>query len=319
MTNIRDIAKKAGVSVSTVSRVLNNHPYVSDQKRKRVEEIIDELNYEQNMNAVHLSKGKTQMVAIVLPFVNHPYFSMLLEGIASEALKAQYQLVICQTNYEVQKEVDALNMLKTKQVDGVIICSRASDWNVIEHYQMYGPIIICENTKERSIPSVYIDHFGAFEQALTYLNKEGHRHIGYCIGRHAGTNSQQRAAAYHNYLKKVGEPFRPEWVFEGCLYVTDGDWIVKQLLNMKKRPTALLVTNDQVAVGVMTRCAQEGISVPSDIAIIGFDNHPLTSYLQITTIQLPLIEMGEKLFYLFLHPEHQKIELPFQLIERKTV
>ncbi|MER2256753.1 MAG: LacI family DNA-binding transcriptional regulator, partial [Priestia megaterium] len=113
MTNIRDIAKKAGVSVSTVSRVLNHHPYVKEEKRRLVEQVIHELNYEQNINAVHLSKGKTNMIAVVLPFINHPYFSLLLEGVASQALEKHYQLVICQTNYDVKKEEEALHMLKT--------------------------------------------------------------------------------------------------------------------------------------------------------------------------------------------------------------
>lgn len=202
MTNIRDIAKKAGVSVSTVSRVLNHHPYVKEEKRRLVEQVIHELNYEQNINAVHLSKGKTNMIAVVLPFINHPYFSLLLEGVASQALEKQYQLVICQTNYDVKKEEEALHMLKTKQVDGVIICSRASSWSTIEYYQQYGPIAVCENIQNRSIRSVYVDHYAAFKQALMYLKEKGYTDIGYCIGRMTGTNSLQRQQAYKEYIKK---------------------------------------------------------------------------------------------------------------------
>jgi DNA-binding LacI/PurR family transcriptional regulator len=309
MTNIRDIAKKAGVSVSTVSRVLNHHPYVKEEKRRLVEQVIQELNYEQNINAVHLSKGKTNMIAVVLPFINHPYFSLLLEGVASQALEKQYQLVICQTNYDVKKEEEALHMLKTKQVDGVIICSRASSWSTIEYYQQYGPIAVCENVQDRSIRSVYVDHYAAFKQALMYLKEKGYTEIGYCIGRMTGTNSQQRQQAYKEYIKRINQPYHPE----------DGEKVVEKLVQMKNRPQALLVTNDQVAIGIKAQCEQAGISVPGDLAIIGFDNHPLSSYLQITTIELPLKEMGETLFTLVGNKVTQKIELPFRFIERKSV
>lgn len=319
MTNIRDIAKKAGVSVSTVSRVLNHHPYVKEEKRRLVEQVIHELNYEQNINAVHLSKGKTNMIAVVLPFINHPYFSLLLEGVASQALEKQYQLVICQTNYDVKKEEEALHMLKTKQVDGVIICSRASSWSTVEYYQQYGPIAVCENVQNRSIRSVYVDHYAAFKQALLYLKEKGYTDIGYCIGRMTGTNSQQRQQAYKEYIKGINQPYHSEWVFQGCLNVTDGEKVVKKLVQMKDRPQALLVTNDQVAIGIKAQCEQAGILVPGDLAIIGFDNHPLSSYLQITTIELPLKEMGETLFTLVGNKATQKIELPFRFIERKSV
>lgn len=319
MVNIRDIAKKAGVSVSTVSRVLNNHPYVSEEKRERVQAVVDALNYEQNINAVHLSKGKTNRIAVALPFINHPYFSVILEGIAKEALGAHCQLILCQTAYDLQKEMDALHMLKTKQVDGVIICSRANDWDVLSEYQSYGPIVVCENGTAKKVSSVYVNHYAAFEKALSYLHENGHQKIGYCVGRMSGTNSEQRANAYGDFMKRMQEPIRKEWIFTDCLYITDGDMIVDRLLAMDDRPTGLLVTNDQLAVGVITRCKKEGLSVPKDIAIIGFDNHPLTAYLDITTIELPLFEMGEYLFKLVLDKSLQYMELPFQLIERQTV
>lgn len=125
MANIREIARLAGVSVSTVSRVLNNHPYVSPDKREAVLKTIRELNYSPNINAVHLSRGKTNMVGVVLPTINHPYFSELLEGIAEEAIKHNIQLVIFQTGYNLEKEFEALEQLRGHLIDGVIIASRA--------------------------------------------------------------------------------------------------------------------------------------------------------------------------------------------------
>lgn len=149
MTNIKDLAKMAGVSVTTVSRVLNNHPYVSKEKRNAVLAAIKESNYEQNINAVHLSKGKTQMIGVVLPFSDHPYFALLLKGIAKQALENNYKLVLFQTDYMESRELEALQMLKQKQIDSLIICSRTCEWSVIQEYLSYGTIVLCEDTKGR--------------------------------------------------------------------------------------------------------------------------------------------------------------------------
>ncbi|MBM7703666.1 LacI family DNA-binding transcriptional regulator [Metabacillus iocasae] len=320
MGNIRDIAKKAGVSVSTVSRVLNHHPYVKEDKRQAVLKAIEEMNYTKNMNAVHLSKGQTFVVGVVLPYINQSYFSAVLEGIAEEALASDYQLMICQTNYEIKQEIQALEMLKMKQVDGLLICSRACDWEVIREYQMYGPIIVCEDGRGTDVSSVFIDHYAAFEKGLHHLIEQGHRRIGYCIGRRTGVNSYQRERAYRNIMNELGEPIREEWIFDQCLLLEDGERVASRLIKLTSRPTALLVTNDQVAAGLVLQCQHLGIRVPEDLAIIGFDNQSISHVLQLTTIELPLKELGRQLFQLFLHKDNVKhIEVSTQLIKRLTV
>src|SRR5690606_1706614 len=124
MTNIKDLVKIAGVSITTVSRVLNNHPYVSDEKRRAVMEAIEATNYQKNINAVHLSRGKTNLIGVVLPFFDHPYFSLVLKGITNQAEKHNYKLVLFQTDYRKEREMEALQMLKQKLLDALIICSR---------------------------------------------------------------------------------------------------------------------------------------------------------------------------------------------------
>lgn len=112
MTNIKDLAKMAGVSVSTVSRVLNNYPYINEEKRNAVLKAIKETNYHKNINAVNLSKGKTQMIGVVLPFSDYPYFSLILKGISRQAHKHNYKLILFQTGYIESREMEALQMLK---------------------------------------------------------------------------------------------------------------------------------------------------------------------------------------------------------------
>nr|WP_239422158.1 substrate-binding domain-containing protein [Bacillus sp. CGMCC 1.16541] len=165
-----------------------------------------------------------------------------------------------------------------------------------------------------------MDHYSAFEKVLRHLIEQGHRHIGYCIGRRTGVNSYQRHKAYTRIMNELGEPIREEWIFHHCLLLEDGERVARKWRSLTSRPTALLVTNDQVAAGMMLQCQQLGIKIPGDLALIGFDNQPISQVLQLTTIELPLKKMGNELFELFLHKRKLKhIEIATRLIKRATV
>ena len=321
MTNIKDVAKMAGVSVTTVSRVLNNHPYVSSEKKNAVLEAIRESNYQQNINAVHLSMGKTFLVGVVVPFIDHSYFAMLIKGIANEALKNHYNLVLFQTNYVERRELEALKMLQQKQIDALIICSRICTWSTIEAYLPFGHIVLCEDSRGRNVSSIFVDHYKNFLFALDYLHQRGHQNIGYCIGRKTGTNSRNRALAYKDFLKNYHLSYNPAYIFEDCLYFEDGEKVVDRIKQLINPPTALLVTSDEVAAGIVT-CAQNlDITIPDDLAIIGFNNQPIAKMMNITTIEIPLEDIGRKLFLQSIN-ENEVIaqdEIPVNLIERRTV
>nr|WP_263323697.1 LacI family DNA-binding transcriptional regulator [Neobacillus sp. Marseille-Q6967] len=321
MTNIRDLAKMAGVSVTTVSRVLNNHPYVREEKKLAVLDAIKKSDYQQNINAVHLSKGKTFLVGVVIPYSDHPYFALLINGMANEALKENYKLVLIQTSYERNKEIEALQMLKQKQIDALIICSRICEWSTIEEYTTYGPIVLFEDTKGKEVSSTFIDHYKCFLFALEYLFKKGHKKIGYCIGRRSGTNSKYREAAYKDFIEKYSISNNPEYIFDHCLYFEDGEKVVSRIKEMTDPPTALLVTSDQVAAGIVTCAKSQNIFIPSDLALIGFDNQPIAKMMNITTIEIPLAEIGKKLFLQAIsdNKEVTNEEIKVHLIERKTV
>lgn len=320
MSNIRDIASLANVSVTTVSRVLNNHPYVSQEKREAVWQAIEKMNYQRNMSAVHLSKGKTNVIGVVTPHIHHHYFSVLLEGIAQEAHMHEYKLMILQTNYEANKEVEALDMLKYKQVDGILITSRQSSIEVIKTYMAYGPIVLCEETDNLPISSVCINHYQAFKDAMNALLTKGYRHIGYCVNRPESKSSLKRREAYVDTLKQINEPLREEWIFTDCLSIEDGERVAKEWASLQSRPDALLVTNDSVASGIVIECQKRGIQIPNDLAIIGFDNEPIAKALNITSMELPLRAMGQKAFQQCLtQTPVSQLVLPHKLIERGTV
>lgn len=319
MSNIKDIARIAGVSVTTVSRVLNDEPYVSEEKRKAVLNAIELTNYQRNQNAVNLSKGKTNLIGVVIPFSHHPYFGLLIDGIANEAIKNNYKLVLFQSNYEEKREIEALRMLQHKQIDSLIICSRKCSLEMIEEYMQYGQIILFEDTRNTGVSSTFIDHYNCFMVALEYLYQKGHRKIGYSIGRRTGMNSKQREDAYNDFYRKYNEPVNSDFVFDNCYYFEDGERIVQSLSKLKERPTALLVTSDQVAAGVQTCCNDHEIAIPKDLAIIGFDNQPIAKVMKLTTVEIPLREVGKKLFIQAINTETTQEEIAVKLIERQTV
>lgn len=325
MVNIKDIAKMAGVSVTTVSRVLNDHPYVSEEKRKAVIEIVEKLNYSQNANAVHLSKGKTNIVGVILPYINHPCFDAMVGGMMEVALAHNYRVLLCQTNYNKKEEMKSLHMLKTKQLDGLIICSRANEWETIEPYASYGTIVACEDNDISNISSVYTNHSAAFQLGMDYLIEKGYKKIGYCTGRKLGPSSQKRFDVYKQQLQSIDEEVNEEWIFTECFTLEDGVKVAHKLKEMQHLPEALIVAGDEVAIGVMTEAEKLGIQVPEDLAIIGFDNQPISQVLQLTTIDQNLNEIGRKAFEMFYRQtsdersKQEKVEIPYELVERSTV
>ncbi|QEQ15373.1 LacI family DNA-binding transcriptional regulator [Bacillus sp. BS98] len=325
MANIKDIAKMAGVSVTTVSRVLNDHPYVSEEKRKAVIEIVEKLNYSQNANAVHLSKGKTNIVGVILPYINHPCFDAMVGGMMEVALAHNYRVLLCQTNYNKKEEMKSLHMLKTKQLDGLIICSRANDWETIEPYASYGTIIACEDNDISNISSVYTNHSAAFQLGMNYLIEKGYKKIGYCTGRKLGPSSQKRFDVYKHQLQSIDEEVNEEWIFTECFTLEDGVRAAHKLKEMQVLPEALIVAGDEVAIGIMTEVEMLGIQVPEDLAIIGFDNQPISQVLQLTTIDQNLKEIGKNAFEMFYRQvsnesyKQEKVEIPYELVERSTV
>ncbi|NMH67486.1 LacI family DNA-binding transcriptional regulator [Bacillus sp. RO3] len=320
MTNIRSIAKMAGVSVSTVSRVLNEHPYVKEEKRKKVLEAIGKLNYIKNANAVHLSKGKTYSIGVVLPFLNLPYFGEILQGIAGEALKHGYHMQLFQTNYDKEAELDAFRRMQMKEVDGLILTSRSNSLDVITPFLENTNVVFCENVNGHPYKKVYIDHYQAIRKGVHYLHSKGHSRIGLCLHRTFGTNSEERIRGFHDGLESAGLYVRDEWIFNDCYHLEDGRNVVKEWKELTDKPTAIIVTSDQVSAGMVTEAGKRGISIPEEMAILSFDNHPIADALNITSFEVPIQKVGQESFKLFLENEDPyPVILHTKLFDRQTV
>jgi DNA-binding LacI/PurR family transcriptional regulator len=319
VTNIHDIAKMAGVSATTVSRVLNHHPHVNEETVKAVQRAIDETGYTKNIHAVHLKKGRTNLIGIVVPFMDQIYFSQLVDGIARAVSKTDCHLLIIQTQYIEEKELEALELLKTKQIDCLIFCSRSVQMDVLQSYSQSGKMVVLEDIQVEGISCTYMNHYDSFYAALAFLYANGHKRIGICLNRENSTSSLQRKKAFADFLNAHQLPFLDEDVVTDCLYLEDGINLANQLIQSAARPTAFLVTNDQVAAGLYTTLVRAGWNVPKDLAIIGFDNQSISKALDMTTVQIPFNKIGEQLIKQALESEATRHEIKLELIKRGTV
>lgn len=330
MANIKDIAKKAGVSTATVSRVLNGHPYVSERSRLAVEEAMRQLNYTPNSSAVHLKRGKTGIIAAIIKRIDHPFMSGLMQGIGEVALKKGCQIMVCQTRLQSREELKFLHLLRTKQVDGILLEDMQNEWEEVAPYASHGPLVLVNTFEKRAtVPMVYVNNYNGARQALLHLVEKGHRSIAVCLGKQSNafcTVQGPRWQAYQDVLSEAGIKIDNRYVFENVSTsnVLAGKELFRTIRGMANKPTALFTGSDQVAAGFILEARKHGVRIPEDIAVVGFDDQPIAELMDITTVYQPIREMGEHaakiLFRLMegLPVSRGTVEMPHRLVIRST-
>ncbi|MWC28624.1 LacI family DNA-binding transcriptional regulator [Paenibacillus sp. MMS18-CY102] len=323
MTNISEIAKKAKVSRTTVSRVLNNHPYVKADKRDAVLQVVKEMHYVPNFNAVHLSKGKTNIIGVMVPKIDHPFFSQLIAGIGDACNRYSYSLLLHQSNNDLNQELDFFNKLKYKLVDGLILGSTISPAHVLDDMSGYGKIISCEASESSKIASVFINHESGMQLALDHLREQGHQHIGLCIGNAKSGVGVNRKKSFFQYQQKHQLNWNTDWYFDGKYTIEDGIHVARALFSLPQRPTAIVVGSDYVAAGIIYEAKKQGVPIPESLAVTGFDNQPISEVMELSTIHQPIKELGNtaaELLYNLINnqeiPSTNKLEL--KLLARKS-
>lgn len=329
MANISDVANATGLSRATISRVINNHPYVSEENKELVRKAMNELGYYPNSSAQRLRNQRTDLVAVLIPRLTNPFFTSILEGIENVASQNGLQLLICQTKNEKKKEINFLKLLKSKQVDGIILTSIENDWNVIEQYLDCGPIILCNEYYENATcPMVRLNQVQGSYLGIHHLLERGYRKIGYCCGGLSSGLSQDRRKGIETALSEFGLTLNEEWIFSGAFDINDGVTIMNQVLSFKERPEALFAGGDEVASGIIKEAKRNGLKIPDDIAVLGFDDQPVAELIvpTLTTIHQPGEDIGHKVMEVMidilndnLDPRNQKIyELPIKLVVRDS-
>ncbi|TWI55902.1 LacI family DNA-binding transcriptional regulator [Halalkalibacter nanhaiisediminis] len=328
MATIEDVAKRAGLSRSTVSRVINHHPYVSEKKKKLVYDAMKELEYHPNSSAQRLRTQKTDTIAVLVPRLTNPFFPFLIEGLEMIAVEYGFQLLICQTHQDKEKELNFLNLLQTKQVDGLIFTSIENDWETIATYKECGPIILCnEYRSEATFPVVRLDQVKGSYLGTRHLIEKGHKKIAYCGGT-ASELGIDREKGFRKAINEFSLEVREEWVFRDPYSIDCGKRVLREIQVMEDRPTAIFTGSDEIAAGIIKQAKTLGVKIPEEIAVIGFDDQPIAELMEptLTTIRQPIKEMGQKTMEVMLsmlnNPsgnEKQIIELPIQVISRESV
>lgn len=299
MATIKDVAQKAGLSVTTVSRFLNNHPYITDDKREKILSAMKELDYQPSTVAQQMRGVKSQRIGILISRITNPFFACLVDALEVTARQKGYSVLIIQNHNSSGEEKNGLDLLKKKIIDGLILCAAESDSQEIEDYQKYGPILLCNTSIEATnLPVVRVDDQSATYNAIGYLITKGYRHIAYSTG---GSFQQKGHGSRRNNgflmaMDEAGLTVNEQWIFRNKHTYQDGQEIARQLLEIapQQRPDAIFAGSDEVACGLLFTLTAKGIRVPEDIAIIGFDNLPVASMINIplTTVSQPIEELG---------------------------
>ena len=326
---IRDIAGAAGVSIATVSRVLNGRPDVSTATREAVLRVVKEQGFSMNRSARALSGGRTGLIGVTVPIVHLEYFSRILWG-ASEALyEHDMRVVLCPTMHERERELSLLEMLLQGTTDGALLLLTRESNDALTALERQGyPFVVLDprHPVSESTPAVSAGHLGGAKAATEHLLSLGHRRIGVITGPHGWMASIQRLDGYQVSLAAAGIASEPRLIAKGNFTNDSGYWGALELLSLRKPPTAIFAFNDEMAVGVMRAAAERGLEIPRDLSIVGFDDLEKTRIVApaLTTVRQPLAEMGRMAVSLLTRLlerqpiEAMRVELATKLVVRES-
>ncbi|WP_099159565.1 LacI family DNA-binding transcriptional regulator [Virgibacillus ndiopensis] len=296
MATIHEVAQKAGVSAATVSRVINNRNTVSEKTRMRVEQAIHELEYEPSVLGRNLRNSESRLLLVLIPSISNPFYSEIINGIEDTAIAQGYNILLCETDSNPNREAIYFNMIRNRLADGIISMDpTVNKEKLIELANTY-PIVQCsEYEKDGSISYVTIDNELAAYQAVKHLIKLGQKKIALINSDEKFLYARERRQGYEKAMREFGLPIKSEWI-----YITDqlgfqsGQQAMRVLLNLADRPTAVFAVSDILAIGALKEININDLRVPQDIAIVGFDKISFSNMTHptLTTVAQPMYKMG---------------------------
>jgi LacI family transcriptional regulator len=293
MTTIKDVALEAKVSVATVSRVLNNSGYVSEDTRKRVLKAITKLDYKPNEVARILFKKQSRTVALIVPDIKNPFFPEIARAIEDVLSNKKYTLILCNSDEQEEKEKMYLDLMKQKYVDGIIIVTSTL---TPKHIVKNGiPMVALDRPIDDTIPSVSVDNYEGAKQAVRHLKSIGCKKIAHIRGPRNVINADERFRGYLDEVRK--EPwFKEDYIVDGNFNIIQTVEVTKKLLRKHPDIDGIFAGNDYMAVGVMKAAAQMGIKIPEELSVIGFDGIELCQLTnpEITTMSQPIYDLGSQ-------------------------
>jgi LacI family repressor for deo operon, udp, cdd, tsx, nupC, and nupG len=307
VSNIYEVAKRAGVSTATVSRVLSRPSVVSPDTRRRVLQAVERLGYEPNSAAKNLRTLRTAKLLVTVPDISNPFFSLILQGIEETAQREGYSVLVGDTQHDEKREERYALMLRRKEADGLIFLGHRLPKEAAALVRAAAPrcapvVNGCEFSPRLGIPSVHIDNAKAAAEAMDHLYRLGHRRIGIVTGPlvsplsrdrlHGATSRAQTARAERDFV-----------VMHGDFSIESGTLAAERLLGRREPPSAIFCFNDEMAMGVMETARRRRIRIPDDLSLVGFDDIRFARYMDppLTTVAQPMRAIGEGTVRLLLH------------------
>lgn len=299
---IKDIAKRANVSPSTVSRVLNNSGYVKEETRIKINEAIKEMNYTPSAIARSLSRRETNTIGVIVPDITNTYFGEIIQGISHVAEENDLNIIFFNTDNNLEKEIKALNILKEQRIKGVIMTPGFGAEKANEIYKdtivnLNCPVIlVAADVKGTDLNGVFVDNIkGAFD-STSLLIKEHHKKIGIMLGIISSEPTSQRLEGYKKALEENDIKINEKYIYYGDYSMEKAYELTKEIIASENKPTALIVCSNRMTMGVLKAIEEAEMKIPDDISIIGSDKNELLDMLRmnITYVDECPVELGKK-------------------------
>lgn len=337
MASILDVAKLAGVSKSTVSRVVCNNGFVKEDTRLAIERAMKELNYTPSYFAQGIRTGKTKTIAMLVPDQSNVFYNAMLDGIETEALKYGYMVFVCNTNRSLSTEISYTKELLKRNIDGIIYNTYEKSRKNLDYFLSLSetlPLVFMDNIvpKGEMAPFVVADGYKSTKSAVQYLYQKGCRKIAYIRIPPDISVINHRYEGYKAGLQECGIPMNKEYVFQSEkrsvteTHLDVGMEGAKYLMSLPVRPDAIMAATDVIAIGAIKYLKSQGIQIPDEVKIIGYDNISLCTIIdpQLTTIAQPIREIGAEAAKILInringiHNEREQLVLDAELLVRET-
>ena len=328
-TSIKDVAKEAGVSIATVSRVLNDIDVVNEDTKKKVLDAIKKLGYRPNIVARSLKTQRTKTIGILIPDISSQFYPEIVRGAEDVSNIYDYNVILCNSDFDVEKEKEYLRVLKEKMVDGVIYISSSLSEEILELINELNLKTILVETKDKdgTLPSVTIDNIGAVYDSTKSLIEKGLKKLAFIGVKEENMNAWgERYLGFEKAIKEAGLTIDEELVHFESLKAKAGYNGAKKFIESKKEFDGIICASDEIAIGAINELRENGLSVPKDVSVIGFNNNYISSifYPKITTVNQPSYDMGSVAMRMLIkilnkkELEQEHYVLDYELISRES-
>lgn len=325
---INDVAKRAGVSKTTVSHVINNTRFVEEETRQRVLQAIAELGYRPSTVARSLTTNRTETIGVIVSDASNYFFGEVLLGIEDVLRPANYGLIVCNTAEILEREAHYLDLLLRQRVDGIIAAATSQRWDILAQAEVqHMPVVFMDRSFEGlGGPFVGVDNKRGAYLGVRHLIECGHRQIGILAGFQRLSTMRERLAGFRQALQEHDILLPEKWVVTSPLSIEAGREAMRQILSLPERPTAVFLNNNLLSLGALLAIKELGLRCPEDIALVGFDDHPwaAVSGPPLTVVTQPAQQLGQVAAQMLLdlingeQPPESRVILDCEVISRQS-